>query len=249
MPKIIPQIKQKKYLIPAILCFVVWELAVVYLMYNVAFSLFSYICILSSCLFCVVVSDGSRSWLFTQLGLLGTVGADFFLVLIPDQRRVPGMIFFCAAQLAYFARIYSEDHHPLRKRVHLILRISAAAIVLAVTPIVLGSRVDAVAMLSMFYYANLLCNVLFSFLNFRQSWLFALALLAFILSDTLLGFQSLSDYFLIPRGSFIYYVLFFGRRFFYPLYVISQISIPISVAVRRLNKIQLKKTDVSGMRS
>ena len=214
-------------------------------MYNVAFSLFSYICVISSCLFCALLADKSRSWLFTLLGLLGTVGADLFLVFIPVQLRVPGMIFFCGAQLAYFARIYSEDNNPLRKRVHLILRISASVIGLIATPLVLGSRVDAVAVLSIFYYANLICNVLFAFLNFRKSWLFALALLAFILSDTILGFQSLSDYFLIPRGSFIYYAVYFGRRLFYPLYIISQITIPLSVVFGRLNDVQTKEAVVS----
>ena len=210
-------------------------------MYNVAFSLFSYICIVSSCLFCAVLSDGSESWLFTQLGLLGTVGADFFLVLIPNQLRVPGMVFFCGTQIAYFLRIYSEDQNQERKRVHLILRTVASAGILTVTTLVLGSRLDAVAVLSMFYYANLTCNVLFSLLNFKQSKLFALALLSFILSDTLLGLQCLKDYFLIPRGSIIYYIVFYGKNFFYPLYIIAQIAMPISMASRKLK--QLKSSE------
>ena len=238
MPKIKPLLKHKKYLIAAVICFAAWELTVVHFMYNFAFSLFSYICIISSCLFCAVLSDGSRVWLFTQLGLIGTVGADFFLVFLPFQLRVPGLIFFCCTQIAYGARVFYEDRDRIRKRVHWILRISACVIGLIITPVVLGSRVDAVAMLSVFYYANLLCNVLFSLMNFKQSGLFALALLAFVLSDTLLGFQSLSDYFLIPRGSFIYYVVFFGKKIFYPLYIVSQVTIPISIALRRLKSMK-----------
>ena len=199
------------------------------------FSLFSYICIISSCLFCAIVSDGSRSWLFTQLGLVGTVGADFFLVFIlPDQKRVPGLIFFCMAQIAYFLRIYFEDQNRLRRKIHLALRGVASIAALIVTPVVLGSRMDAVALISVFYYANLICNVVFAFVNFRQSGVFAIALLAFILSDTLLGFQSLSSYFLIPRGSFIFYVVQVGKSIFYPLYILSQVLIPVSVASRRL---------------
>ena len=65
-----------------------------------------------------------------------------------------------------------------------------------------------------------------------------LALLAFILSDTLLGFQYLSDYFLIPRGSFIYYAIFFGRKICYPFYILSQILMPISMASRRMKKLR-----------
>lgn len=205
-------------------------------MYHAKFSLFSYICIISSCLFCALLSDGSRVWFYTQLGLIGTVGADFFLVFLPFQLRVPGLIFFCSTQIFYFMRIVSEDENRIRRRVNLILRAVASVGGLILTPIVLGSRVDAVAMLSVFYYANLICNVLFSFLNFKKTGLFALALLSFVLSDTLLGFQSLSDYFLIPRGSFIYYAIFFGKKIFYPLYIVSQMAIPISIALRRLKK-------------
>lgn len=238
MSKITPLIKHKKYLIAAVIGFAALEMLFVYFMYNVAFSLFSYICVISSCLFCSLLSDGSRSWLFTQLGLIGTVGADFFLVFIPDQQRVAGMVFFCGTQIFYFLRIYSEDENETRKRVNLILRSAASVAMLIITPLVLGSRVDAVSMISMFYYANLTCNVLFAFMNFRSSRIFALALLSFILSDTLLGFQFLSDYFLIPRGSFVYYAIFFGKRICYPFYILSQILMPISMASRKMKTLQ-----------
>jgi hypothetical protein len=233
VPKITPLIKHKNHLIVAISAFAALELVLIHFMYNVAFSLFSYACIILSCLFCALLSDGSKSWLFTQLGLIGTVGADFFLVFLPVQIRVPGMIFFCGTQIAYFLRIYHEDENRIRKRVHLILRACASIVGLIVTPLVLGARVDAVAVISIFYYANLLCNVLFALLNFKSSRLFALALLFFILSDTLLGFQALSDYFLIPKGSFIYHAVLIGKRIFYPLYILSQVCIPISVRGRR----------------
>ena len=233
-----PLINHKAHLIAAILLFVTFQLIVTYLMYNVAFSLFSYVCIIFSCIFCAFLSDGSRSALFTQIGLLGTVGADLFLVFLPVQRRVPGMICFCVTQIAYFLRIYHEDDHPLRRKLHLILRAVASVSLVAATFIVLGSRVDAVSVLSLFYYANLACNVIFAFLHFKKSGVLALALLAFLLSDTLLGFSSLSDYFLIPRGSFIYSVLYFGRGLFYPLYIISQIAIPLSLASRKWKSIE-----------
>ena len=238
MSKITHQIKHKKYLIAALIGFAALEILVVHLMYNVAFSFFSYVCVISSCLFCSVLSDGSRSWLFTQLGLLGTVGADLFLVFLPVQRRAAGMVFFCAVQVFYFLRLYLEDENKTRRRVNLILRSGASVAMLIITPLVLGSRMDTVSILSMFYYAHLICNVLFAFLNFKSSRIFALALLAFILSDTLLGFQYLSDYFLIPRGSFIYYAIFFGKKICYPFYILSQLLIPISMISRKMRKIQ-----------
>ena len=238
MSKITPKIKHKKYLIAASIGFVALQILFVHLMYNVAFSFFSYVCVISSCLFCSVLSDGSRSWLFTQLGLIGTVGADLFLVFLPVQRRAAGMVFFCAVQVFYFLRLYLEDENKTRRSVNLILRSVASVAMLIITPLVLGSRMDAVSILSMFYYAHLICNVLFAFLNFKSSRIFALALLAFILSDTLLGFQYLSDYFLIPRGSFIYYAIFFGKKICYPFYILSQLLSPISMISRKMRKIQ-----------
>ena len=231
-----PKLKNHKQLIAAMWIFAAVELAVVYCMYNIRFSFFSYICIILSCLFCAIVSDGSKTWLFTQLGLLGTVGADFFLVLIPVQQRVPGMFFFCTVQIAYFLRTYFEDQSRVRRTVNLIIRLVASAAVLVITPIVLGSRLDALSMLSIFYYVNLLCNLVFAFLNFKQSGIFAIALLAFILSDTVIGFQSLSNYFLIPRGSFVFVVIQLGKQIFYPLYIFAQISISLSIAFRRLRQ-------------
>ena len=115
----------------------------------------------------------------------------------------------------------------------MIVRAVLSAAILIVTPIVLGSRLDAISMISVFYYANLICNLLFACLNFKGSGLFALALLAFAVSDTVIGFQSLSSYFLISRGSFIFVVTRLGKDIFYPLYIISQITIPISVVLRR----------------
>lgn len=206
----------------------------VHFMYNVMFSLFSYICVISGCIFCAMMKENSRSWLFTQLGLLGTIGADFFLVLLPVQQRVPGMVFFCFTQIFYFLRIYHEDKNAKRKRIHLIVRAIASAGALIVTPAVLGSRLDAVAVLSVFYYGNLFCNLVFAFCNFKESKLFAFALLAFILSDTLLGFLSLSDYFLIARGSLIYRIVRIGKNIFYPLYIVSQVSIPISIVSKKI---------------
>lgn len=244
MSKRILRIKNKKQLIAAILIFVAVELTVVYCMYNIRFSLFSYICIILSCLFCAVMADGSRSWLFTQIGLVGTVGADLFLVFLPVQIRVPGMLCFCVTQIAYFLRTYHEDQNRIRRIVNLTLRSVGSVAILIITPLVLGSRLDALSMISVFYYVHLVCNLVFAFCNFKQSGLFALALLAFAVSDTIIGFQSLSSYFLIPRGSFIFYAVQVGKDIFYPLYIMAQISIPLSVVLRRRQTLPAEKSEV-----
>lgn len=159
-----------------------------------AFSLFSYIYVTSCAVFCFLFREKTNDFIFTQLGLIGTMGADIFLVLLPEQERLPGMICFSCVQIFYFLRLYAADTNKKRKKVNLILRIVLSAVIIAVTFIVLGPSPDPVAVLSMFYYVNLLLNVIFAFLDFENTGIFALGLLCFIISDTVIGFRSLDDY-------------------------------------------------------
>ena len=54
---------------------------------------------------------------------------------------------------------------------HRQLKIITAAVVTALIACaaVLGDDVDLLSMISLFYYANLLCNVVFSFVEFRKN--------------------------------------------------------------------------------
>ena len=64
----------------------------------------------------------------------------------------------------------------------------------AVTIFVLRYNLDPVAVLSMFYYTNLVLNLVFAFLDFENTGAFALGLLCFVISDTVIGFYNLDDY-------------------------------------------------------
>lgn len=207
-------------------------------MRTVAFSLFSYICIITSCLFCILLSDGSKAYRYTQIGLIGTVGADFFLVFLPFQLRVPGMVCFSVTQIAYFLRTYSEDENKIRKKVHLILRMIVSVLCFSVTLLVLGRRADMLSLISVFYYGHLILNVIFSFMQFKKLRVLAIALFMFLLSDTLIGFDNLSSYLLIPRSSVIYIIMRMGESVLYPLYIASQIMIPLSMIPRKRKNLQ-----------
>ena len=212
--------------------FVILQIFLFVLMKTVAYSFFAYICLITACLFCILLADRSKPYIFTKIGLITTVIADFFLVLLPVQLRVPGMVFFCMTQLAYFMRIYSEDDNRIRKRFHLILRavISVLGIVLAY--VVLGSRLDILSFLSVFYYANLVLNLIFSYLQFKKLKTLAIAFSFFILSDTLIGFDNLSSYLLIPRGSVIHIIIRHFSSWVMPLYLIAQTLIALSLLSR-----------------
>jgi uncharacterized membrane protein YhhN len=140
-------------------------------MHNVSgmFSVFSYVYIITCVVFCFLFKDKSNEYLFIQLGLIGTLGADFFLVLLPSQVRFPGMICFSFVQICYFLRLYMSDTNKKRRNANLIMRIIGSVAVVALTFLVLGPGADPVAVISMFYYVNLFLNVIFAFLDFQNT--------------------------------------------------------------------------------
>ena len=232
-------INNRKFILFALMLFLFTEFTIANLMFTVNgyFSFFSFIFVSAACLFCVLSAEPSEKYVFTQLGLVLTVCADFFLVLLPVQQRLPGMIFFSAAQLMYFFMVYSTDDNAKRRKVHLIVRISASVAAVLLTLAVLGPAADAVAVVSMFYYANLLLNVVFSFINFKKHGIFAIALLIFILSDTIIGFNNLEKYLFVSRRSLAYYISNSEFDLTYVLYLPSQILLAISLIPQKLKKL------------
>jgi hypothetical protein len=198
----------------------------------------------SAAIFCSFFKEKTNDYLFTQLGLIGTMGADFFLVLLPSQVRLPGMIFFSAVQIMYFLRVYTVDTNVKRKKIHLILRISLPIIIVAVTFAVLGFGADPVAVLSMFYYSNLVLNVIFAFADFENTGIFALGLLCLLISDTVIGFHELDDY--IGRDPLVMEVMNHIKRskidLVYGFYLPSSALIALSPAHKLFKKLDKEQT-------
>ena len=188
--------KTKKTLFLLTIDFLLIEIIMAFLMNNVSgmFSVFAYAYIVCAAIFCALFKEKTTDYIFTQLGLIATLAADFFLVLLPVQDRLPGMICFSAVQIFYFLRIYFADKSKTRRLVHLILRIVLSVGIVAVTLAVVGIYADPVIVVSMFYYVNLLLNAIFAFIDFGSSGIFAIGLLCFIVSDTVIGFHELDDY-------------------------------------------------------
>ena len=240
--------KTKKTLFLLTVDFILLETIFVFLMNNIGgmFSVFSYIYITSACIFCSFFKEKTNDYIFTQLGLIGTMGADFFLVLLPEQKRLPGMIFFAAVQIMYFLRLYTTDTNAKRKKVHLILRVALSVIIVAATFIVLGVGADPVAVLSTFYYTNLLLNVIFAFIDYENTGVFAIGLLLFIISDTVIGFHELDDY--IGKDPIVMEVVKQIKRskidLVYGFYLPSQVLIAMAPAhklFKKLDKEQMAK--------
>jgi len=241
-------VKTKKTLFLITVDFILLEIIFAFLMHNIGgmFSVFSYIYIIAACIFCFLFKEKTNDYIFTQLGLIGTLGADFFLVLLPFQIRLPGMIFFSAVQIFYFLRLYTTDINKTRRKIHLILRIVASVLTVTAAFLVLGFNADPVAVISVFYYANLLLNAVFAFLDFENTGIFAIGLLCFVISDTVIGFHEIDDY--IGRDPVVMEVMKHIKRskidLIYGFYLPAQALIAMSPAhklFKKLDKEQMAK--------
>ena len=140
---------------------------------------------------------------------------------------------FAVAQSAYALRLLWDDPCKGRRICHLAVRGGLTVAVLIATVLVLGESADALALVSMFYYANLIANLIFAFADFRRQWLMAFGFLLFLFCDTIIGFAMIGPYFTIPADSFI-------RKFFYPgfdlawaFYLPSQMLLSVSLLPKR----------------
>ena len=64
-----------------------------------------YSSVVIACLFLLLFTS-KKNYLPTQLGLVFTVFADLFLVVIEPMLQIPAMICFSITQICYFIRIY-----------------------------------------------------------------------------------------------------------------------------------------------
>ena len=193
-----------------------------------------YTAVVLACLFFILFAEKSLSFLFTMLALVCTVGADYFLVYSEEMQQLPAMLFFSVTQIAYFLRLYFEDKSKTRSLVHLICRAIISAVAVGATFAVLRDSADAVAVVSMFYYANLILNIVFAFIAFEKPGVFAIGLLLFVLCDTVIGLSLINTYLPIPEGSFIYKLINPGFDLAWAFYLPSQALLAISLLPKRM---------------
>lgn len=197
---------------------------------------YSYTAVVLACLFVVLFLERSRSYLFTQIALFFTVCADYFLVWSEAEKKLPAMLFFSMVQIAYFLRICYEDENQKRKKAHLLLRGSVSGFALLLTWGVLGDGADALAFVSMFYYANLLMNLVFSAIQFRTQWILAIGFFLFLLCDTVIGLSALNDYLPMVEDSWLYTLLHPDFNLAWVFYLPSQTCLALSLLPKRLSK-------------
>ena len=161
------------------------------------------------------------------VALAFTLGADYGLVLLLAENAVLSMYLFNMTQLLYAVYLLSCQTSRRKKEWHLILRGSLILIALVSVLLVLGEDADELSVISLVYYANLLCNTAVAFCYFKRMPCLALGLLAFVFCDLFVGFGNLGMYFPIERGSFLYSLVYPKINVAWVFYLPSQTLIAL----------------------
>lgn len=195
--------------------------------------LYSYISIVLAVMFCLTAYEPTPRWALTQIALVFTLCADLFLVVLGSHLTL-AMCFFSVTQLSYASRIALLQEKKER-RAHLITRASAVLFALALTAIVLGKNTDALALVSLFYFANLIINAIFATVKIKKEPLFAIGLWLFVLCDIFVGFGMLGSYLPLAKNPVLDFLASPPINMAWVFYLPSQVLLSISTV--KLGKI------------
>ena len=157
-------------------------------------------------------------------GLLFTLGADYCLVVCQPIQQLWGMVFFLGTQTCYAICLWLR-----RKNWGLLwARLGLVVVAEAVTVIVLGKNADPLALVSLAYYAMLIMNILVAFTQWKKDRLLPIALVLFLLCDTVIGLQVMSGGYLpIAEGSVLHRIIFSGFNLSWFFYLPSQVLLAL----------------------
>ena len=194
-----------------------------------------YAIVLLAFLFCFLFFERSLSYLFTQLALLATVAADYILILHNEYGFLLAVLLFTVAQLAYAARLLAGEAPTLRRR-HLAVRLLLSVGAISVGSLALGEAADALSLVALFYFANLVTNAVFAVFEKESRGVFATGLLLFVLCDIFMGFGMLGTYLPVGHGALIRFLTSPPLDMAWVFYPPSQALLALSLLPRSIKK-------------
>lgn len=166
-------------------------------------------------------------------GLAFTLGADYCLVVANPVQQLWGMVFFMGAQTMY--AIYLQMHS--RNKSLLIIRVALVVLAEGIAWLVLGDNLDPLAAVSMYYYANLIMNLIEAFTMFRTEKLLSIGFVLFLLCDTVIGLQvACGGYLPIDENSLLYQIIFMPFHLSWFFYLPSQVLIALKAGQQKSTK-------------
>ena len=204
------------------------------------FKYFAFFSVLFAALFAFVYFCDSIEYGLIQSGLIFTLIADVFLVLLTEGNKLLAMLFFSAVQILYFLLLYKRDEKW--RKLHLSLRASVILLALILTAVVLKKSADALSLISVFYFTNLLLNLAWAFVEFKISRFIAIGLLFFIMCDICVGLTVISNsYFPLPESGLLNFLAHPPINLVWLFYIPSQTFITLSLAELRLKNADKSK--------
>ena len=196
----------------------------------------SYSAIVFAFVFSLVFVSFKHKAFVIQLALLFTALSDLFLVFGSIKNQAVAMSFFSITQVLYFVKLLMDMPSKKIRLANLTCRIIAIVGVLIATLVVLGNKADYVSLISMFYFANIVLNMIFAFIGFKNNPYLAIGLLFFVICDLFIGLQSaIGVYIEVDPNSIIYQIVFSSFNWAWLFYIPSQVFI-VFAAYYSLNK-------------
>lgn len=188
--------------------------------------------VLVFCFSFVPLFFGMRGGMLVRAGLFFTLMADWCLVVMQPAAELAGVIIFIFVQLSYGAYLYLADEKRSVKILHIILRLALSSIAIAVPAIILGAGYNALAAVSVFYYAQLIVNVVMAFV-IPKTRIFAIGLLLFSFCDLSIGLKEIvGTYLSVNRTSWIYQLTHTDLNIAWIFYIPSQTVIALSLLLK-----------------
>ncbi len=175
-----------------------------------------------ACVFIVLNYEKTRFNFLMIIALVNTVIADTFLsgLAIFGEAQFVAMCFFVVVQACYFLIIYNRQNSQNAKIIHTIIRIIISVIAVVLTIVVLGDKVNGLVIIAMLYFANLLLNLIYSFIQIKKSILLPIGLLFFVLCDICIGLHVIDTTMMtIPPTSLLYPIVHSGINLAWAFYV------------------------------
>lgn len=182
-------------------------------------------------LFALIICRGRLS-LFVSLALFFTLVADTFLVLLNPWLNVItqsiAMTSFSFCQMIYLYILWLYSKNKTERIINLCIRLVVFLGLLITAIIMLKSQFSYLVAISLFYFSQLFCNIVFAFLHVKENPLLAIGLLLFIGCDLVIGFQNICTIFSLSDTNLIYIIAYSSFNITWLFYLPSQVILSIS---------------------
>ena len=173
-------------------------------------NIFEYISILLSLGFAlfVFIKEKSTYALLIFVALIFTAIADTFLVCLNsylnEMTQTIAMGSFSLCQLTYFVLIWMMTKNWRERFINLFIRTIIWITLEVIAILTLGSFYNFLIFVSLFYFSQLVTNIVFAFIHIKLNPLLAIGLLLFIGCDLFIGLSTLCDIFALSQSHFLY---------------------------------------------